>query len=517
MYSLIQLRRLVPLVLVCLALLPRIYAQDSPRFGPKSHQVRASIAARERPVAPASRPSSHQESPLVLPPPDGVYSGNTAEGSNALHSLSTGQWNTALGWESLANIMTNNFNTGVGAGTLALNTADGNTATGAGALLLNTTAGGNTANGAFALIFNNTSVNNTAVGFAALENNDDTGTPGGAPFNDAVGANALFSNVTGFSNNALGESALFFNVDGAENTAVGDLALTNNDNPSGSGTANFNTAVGASALASNSTGGSNNAVGSGALIANTTAGFNEAMGVDALSANTTGDSNVAIGDAAMAGTSTSQFCTMIGWDVGPNLTDFSSDDIYIGATAGAAAAGPEIGTIRIGDPSFVFDAYMAGIYLNPNPGLLPVFVDANGHLSSTFSSERFKKDIGPMDKTSEAIYSLKPVTFHYKKDKTNMPQFGLIAEQVAKVNPDLIVRDKEEKPFAVRYDQINAMLLNEFLKEHQTVQALKATAEKQQATIAALTASLREQAAQIQKVSAQLETIKPAPQVVENR
>jgi len=129
-----------------------------------------------------------------------------------------------------------------------------------------------------------------------------------------------------------------------------------------------------------------------------------------------------------------------------------------------------------------------------------------------------------MGKTSEQIYALKPVTFHYKNDTTNTAQFGLIAEEVAKVNPALIGVDKDGKPYTVRYNQINAMLLNEFLKEHQTVQQLKATTEKQQATIAlqegeikALTASLREQAAQIQKVSAQIEMIKPAPQVVENR
>src|SRR5437867_10231673 len=140
------------------------------------------------------------------------------------------------------------------------------------------------------------------------------------------------------------------------------------------------------------------------------------------------------------------------------------------------------------------------------------------------SSERFKKDIDPMGKTSEQIYALKPVTFHYKNDTTNTAQFGLIAEEVAKVNPALIGVDKDGKPYTVRYNQINAMLLNEFLKEHQTVQQLKATTEKQQATIAlqegeikALTASLREQAEQIQKVSAQIEMGKPAPQVVENR
>jgi len=129
-----------------------------------------------------------------------------------------------------------------------------------------------------------------------------------------------------------------------------------------------------------------------------------------------------------------------------------------------------------------------------------------------------------MGKTSEVIYSLKPVSFHYKGDETNLPQFGLIAEEVAKVNRDLILLDKEGKPLTVRYEQINAMLLNEFLKEHKKVEAQQSKIEQQDATIGelgrdlgVLTAQLKEQAAQIQKVSAQLEVSKAAPQVVVNK
>ena len=116
-----------------------------------------------------------------------------------------------------------------------------------------------------------------------------------------------------------------------------------------------------------------------------------------------------------------------------------------------------------------------------------------------------------MERASEALFALKPVTFRYKQeiDPNGTPQFGLVAEEVEKVNPDLVVRDKEGKPYSVRYDQVNAMLLNEFLKEHSTVQELRKE-------IATLTATVKEQASQIQKVSAQLETSKPAPQVVNN-
>jgi predicted ribosome quality control (RQC) complex YloA/Tae2 family protein len=153
-------------------------------------------------------------------------------------------------------------------------------------------------------------------------------------------------------------------------------------------------------------------------------------------------------------------------------------------------------------------------------------VNANGKLGVAPSSKRFKDQIKPMDKESESILALKPVTFRYKQqiDANRIPQFGLVAEDVAKVNPDLVIRDREGKPYTVRYDAVNAMLLNEFIKEHQTVQKLKATSEKQQTTIAlqeaqikSLTASLKEQATQIDKVSAQLEMIRPTPQVVENR
>jgi len=214
---------------------------------------------------------------------------------------------------------------------------------------------------------------------------------------------------------------------------------------------------------------------------------------------------------------------VVGFHAGLSVN--GSDNIYIGATSGAGVMA-ESGTIRIGDPLHVSRCFIAGI-LNNGPFGCTVSIDpVTGQLGlgACISSERFKKDIDPMDKASEAIFSLKPVTFHYKNDKTNTPQFGLIAEEVAKVNPALIAVDKEGKPYSVRYDAVNAMLLNEFLKEHRTVQELKATAEKQQATIAfqegqikAMTAALREQAAQIQKVSAQVEMIKPAPRVVENR
>jgi O-acetylhomoserine/O-acetylserine sulfhydrylase-like pyridoxal-dependent enzyme len=160
-----------------------------------------------------------------------------------------------------------------------------------------------------------------------------------------------------------------------------------------------------------------------------------------------------------------------------------------------------------------------------------VYVATDGHLGTVISSVRFKKDIEPMDKASEAILALKPVTFHYKTDSMGRSQFGLIAEEVAKVNPDLVVQDKEGKPYTVRYDQVNAMLLNEFLKEHERVEEqqtaiaeLKSNGAKQEATISelnqeigVLTAQLKAQAAQIEKVMTQVEGSKAVAQIAANR
>ncbi len=395
-----------------------------------------------------------QNTRAVSPPPDGVYGGNTAEGHNALLLLTTGQFNSALGWESLADLTTGSFNTGVGAGTLALNNGDGNTATGAGALLLNTTGTQNTATGTDALVFNDIASFNTAVGSFALLNNDSSG------------------NGTAVGNTAVGAQALFSNTDGGSNTAVGSNALASND------IGNSNTAVGVSALPVNISGIENTAVGSAALFTNVDGSHNIAVGQAALSNNTSGSNNIALGEFAGLAVTTSNNVISIGVQ-GQDI----SDSCFIGNIFNAMA-----------------------------PSGSAVFIDANNRLGTITSSKRVKEDIKPTGKSSEALLELKPVTFRYKKeiDPAARSQFGLVAEEVEKVNPDLVVRDKEGKPYSVRYDQINAMLLNEFLKEHSTVLELKKE-------IAALTATVKEQAGQIQKVSAQIEVIKPSTEVVVNK
>jgi hypothetical protein len=411
----------------------------------------------------------------VTPAPDGGYpGGNTAEGTNALSSLTTGTYNTAVGFFSLLSNADASFNTGVGAGALLVNTANNNTATGAGALLSNTTGDSNTANGAFALFSNTTESFNTATGSQALFSN----TGDGGHYNVATGYQALYSNTTGRRNVAEGNAALYTNILGSFNVAVGDQALYSND--TGNTEIGASTAIGSFALANNTTGAGNTAVGSSALINSVTGNQNIAVGYVAGQNLTTGSNNIYISDPAV---DTESNTIRIG-----NVVPFT--DIY-------------------GFPHAAHSAtFVAGISGTPVVGD-PVVVDANGQLGTSGSSARFKKNVQPMDEASEAILALKPVTFEYKQDAKETPQFGLIAEEVAKVDPDLVVRDRKGEIYSVRYEAVNAMLLNEFLKAHRQIQEQQATIAQQQKQIEALTAGL-------QKVSAEIELAKPVPQTVLN-
>jgi hypothetical protein len=375
-------------------------------------------------------------------------------------------FNTAEGDDALFNLTSGIENSAIGFNALFRNTTGShNTATGFQALSNNVGGLGNTANGRFALFSNINGSSNTAVGSDALLRSRF---PNG---NTAIGASALFSDTSGQVNTATGASALFSNTTGNNNTATGYQALLNNQ------TGNNNTANGFQALSSNQTGVGNTAYGVRALFNNTTGSRNIALGIGAGSSLTTGDSNIDIGH-----------------------TGFAND----------------AATIRIGsgNQTRTFIAGIRGRTTGANS--IPVLIDAAGQLGTVASSQRFKNDIIPMDKASEAILGLKPVTFHYKSDTAGTPQFGLIAEEVAKVNPDLVVRDENGEIYTVRYDAVNAMLLNEFLKEHCRVEELEANDAQQQKEIKALTAELKEQASQIQKVSAQIEMSKPAPQTVLN-
>jgi hypothetical protein len=411
----------------------------------------------------------------VTPAPDGGYPGaNTAEGQNALKHLTTGAGNTGVGWYSLFSDTAASFNTGVGAGTLALNTADNNTAVGAAALLLNTTG------------FNNTGIGSTAL----LSNNGGN--------NTGVGAGALTSNTTGNANTAMGVGALASNIDGSGNTATGVLALNaNQHSPS-------NTAYGFTAL-QNNLASNNTAMGAGALHLSVAGGNNTAIGFNALGSEVSGISNVAVGSGALAN-AIHGFNIAVGADAGSAVTT-ALGVIAIGHSGANVDGGCFIGNIR-GVTTNIADA-------------IPVVIDSSGQLGTLSSSQRFKKDIKPMEGTSGSVLDLKPVTFHYKNDKSNIPQFGLIAEEVAKVDPDLVARDKDGEIYTVRYDAVNAMLLNEFLKEHKKVEAQGREIVEQKATISELRkematfiARLKEQDSKIQKVSAQMALEKPAAQTI---
>jgi Chaperone of endosialidase len=331
-------------------------------------------------------------------------------------------------------------------------------------------------------------------------------------FCTADGLRAL-ENATGSANSAFGWFSLFSNTDGSFNTAVGAGSLLFNNGGE-------NTAVGAATLLFNTSGGANNAVGSTALLNNDSGFFNNAVGRGALEANVDGSQNNALGDLALNANTSGSFNTALGDDALFNCVD-GSNNVAVGDEAGTSIVSAS-NMVAIGAPGagpfadISNTCFIASIFDQPvsDAGTAQdTYVDQFNVLGFLPSSQRFKHDIKPMDKASEAILALKPVTFKYNSDKTGKTQYGLIAEQVAEVAPDLVFRNKDGQINTVRFEQLGSMLLNEFLKEHKKVQALEATVAQQQKGMEVLTAQLKEQAAQIQKVSAQLEMAKPATKV----
>ena len=450
--------------------------------------------------------------------------GNTAEGFGALNTLpgrNPGTDNTATGFDALYHNTTGSFNSAAGSQTLFSNTT-GLASTASFQALYSTTNTGSLGFGS------------TAIGYQALRNSTATGD--NANGNTATGYQALFSdttgdgntadgvqaysNTTGILNTASGRFALFANTEGNNNTAIGGSALSLNN------TGNSNTAVGRLALFSDTTGNGNTAVGSFAMFNDgnpTICSGNTAVGAGALYYNTT-DNNIGLGVDAMANNASGSNNIGLGVAAGYNLTK-GANNIYIG-NFGAGAA--ESNTIRIG---YVAGGTVDGVTVHPHTatfvagvrnavvsGGMAVFVNASGQLGINPSSKRFKEDIASMDKKSDAILGVASCqTFHYKKelDPERIPQFGLVAEEVAKVNPDLVARDDKGEIYSVRYEAVNAMLLNEFLKEHSQVEQLRTTVTQQQRDfqsaiaqqqkeIGVLNSALKEQAAQMQKVSAQV-------------
>src|SRR6266508_3030332 len=371
-------------------------------------------------------------------------------------------FNTAEGDYSLFNLTTGQFNTAIGFNALRSNTTGNhNVAFGLNTLLFNTTGTGNMGVGGGCLRSNLTGNNNTAVGYQAMSANTVSD-------NSAIGYQALFHNMTGTGNVANGFQAAFANAGGSYNTANGWLALPGNT----SGI--WNVADGAFALGNNDTG-----------------SYNVAVGVQAGLGITSGDRNTCLGTTTCGGTTTADNVVCVGWGAaGENI----SDRAYIpniGQFAQASGGGVEFVTVRLTD----------------------------GKLGHSLSSRRYKEDIKSMGDASELIYKLKPVSFRYKKtpeQQSDNLDYGLIAEDVAEIDPQLAIRNGKGQIESLRYLAVYNMMLNEFLKEHRKVEAQQATIAELKSTMDVLTAQLKEQAAQIQKVSAQLETSKPAPHVVVN-
>jgi hypothetical protein len=364
--------------------------------------------------------------------------GNTAAGSNAMYSISTGDYNTAMGSETLYYNTSGGDNSAFGAGALDSNTTgNDNTAAGTDALQSNQSGGGNVAVGYQSLWRNNFTNANTAVGYEALWTNEGTG-------NTASGYGALYNNTSGNYNAAEGYETLEFNSTGSNNTASGHESLYKNTAGS------QNAAAGAFALFAN-TGSSNTAVGANALYANTVGNFNIAIGASAGYDLTSGSYNIDIGSQGAAGDNHS---------------------------------------IKIGTQGTHLSTYIAGILGNATTGS-PVVIDSKGRLGvGSSSSQRFKTAIAPMGVSTSKLDQLRPVTFHLKSEPQGPLQYGLIAEEVDKVYPELVIRSEEGRIEGVRYDELAPMLLNE-------VQRLEAKVNQQAVALQEMQ-QLRQQVAELQ-------------------
>jgi hypothetical protein len=390
----------------------------------------------------------------IDPPPGGGYpADDTALGTNALFSVGSTYPpdSTAIGFQALYSAI-------AGSGE--------NTAVGSNAMFSNTTGGANVAVGVYAMGANTTGNNNVAIGEYALVGNT------GGGLNVAIGNNALGQNASGFNNVAVGFDVMSFSSGGTYNTAIGNVAMAFS-------TGSENVAVGDAAL-NQSSGSQNIGIGQSACL------------------KVTGNNNIGIGELAGQNVTTGANNFMVGQNAGQNITT-GSNNIEIDSLG----TKKDNGVVRLGDTSTQKQTFIAGISGTTIPKGVAVVVDSKGQLGVATSSARFKDDIQPMEKASEAILSLQPVTFRYKKelDSLGTAQFGLVAEQVAKVDPDLVARDESGQPCTVRYEAVNAMLLNEFLKEHRKVEEQSHQAALQNARVESLEAKVAKLEAMVEKVN----------------
>jgi Chaperone of endosialidase len=390
--------------------------------------------------------------------------GNTGLGVGTIGPDNTGSDNTAVGLEALGDNTLGVYNTASGSGALTRNTCgNNNTASGSGALFCNTMGSNNTANGYQALHVNLLGANNTASGYQALLENIVSN-------NTAVGFQALMSNNNGTFNTATGSLALSNNLGTSANTANGYAALRNNI---GTG----NTASGYQALNSNLSGGFNTAMGNSALAGNTVGANNTASGYNALSGNFGGQNNTADGSGAGSANISGNNNIAVGFGAGSTAPIANNDSIYIGATG---ADGDSPGTIQIGTEAEEVDGiirigtsqmggtFIAGISGTSVTSGVDVLVNSNGLLGTVLSSGRFKEQITDMGDSSSKLLQLRPVSFFYKPqydDGSRLPQYGLIAEEVAKVYPEMVAYDNHGEILSVKYHLLAPMLLNELQKQ----------------------------------------------------
>ena len=419
---------------------------------------------------------------------------NTAVGSLSLAANTTASGNTAVGYQSLNANTTGTPNSALGNGSLMANTIGAyNTALGAGSLGANTTSSDNVAVGDSALGLQSFANGgalywswNTAVGTQALHANQPTATNNGN-WNTAVGGRAMASNTTGFANTGVGMQCMDGNTTGSANSALGNQALFSNT------TGTNNTALGWFALNANTTAGYNTAVGNQALQANTMGSPNTALGAGALMANTIGGSNTALGNGALARAITGSSNIAIGSNAGYNLVGAESNNIDIGHVGVTG----DSGVIRIGTASqtTAFITGIRGVTTGQN-NAIPVVIDSNGQLGTISSSIRFKEDVHDLGGVSSRIFQLRPVSFRYKGQAGN-PHYGLIAEEVDQVMPELAVRGKDGQIETVAYQELPALLLSELQKQQKAIEQMEAQHQAEREALQVENADLRRQLAEI--------------------
>jgi hypothetical protein len=318
------------------------------------------------------------------------------------------------------------------------------------------TGQGNTAFGRGTLQNVTTGTSNSAVGDSALRGNT------GGSANSALGSQALVTDTTGIRNTAVGEAALGAN-NGDDNTGLGRAALADNT------TGFANTAIGRDSAFHITVGGQNVAIGHDALLNDQSGGFNVAVGQGALS-GATSSNNTAVGQFALAGVTSGGANIAVGQNAGANYNASESGDILIG-NLGITG---ESTTTRLGDPAVQNKAFIAGIrgITTANNNAVPVLIDSNGQLGTTSSSARFKTDIRPL--SPDRLMRLRPVSFHYRQymgTAQDRPEYGLIAEQVARVYPSLVANDAVGRPYSVRYQDLPPLLLAQAQRQQREIDA----------------------------------------------